>query len=160
MNDVVRDELERLEDQAGRLTPGIVIEAARDANSPLHGYFEWDDSIAAENYRTEQARTLIRSVVLQITDEKTSFSCVRYVRDPEVGPKEQGYRSIPSLVSDGQSAGLAVRYEFARAQANLQRAEDIAKALKILPVISTAGKQLAKAAGRVEKFFSEGLSAS
>lgn len=155
MNEMVRDELERLEDQAGRLTPSIVIEAAKDEQSPLHGYFEWDDSIAAENYRLEQARTLIRSVVLHITDEKTTFTCVRYVRDPKAGPKEQGYRSIPSLVSDDQSAGLVVQYEFARAQANLQRAEDITRALKIQPVISTARKQLAKAASKVEKFFSE-----
>lgn len=50
------------EQQKGRLTPPAVVEAARDARHPLHKYFEWDNEIAAEAYRLDQARVLIRSV--------------------------------------------------------------------------------------------------
>lgn len=52
------------EQQKGRLTPPAVVEAARDTRNPLHKHFEWDDKIAAESFRIEQARMLIRSVAL------------------------------------------------------------------------------------------------
>lgn len=52
------------EQQKGRLTPTAVVIAARDARSPLHRHFEWDDAVAAESYRLDQARMLIRSVAL------------------------------------------------------------------------------------------------
>ena len=46
----------------GDLSPADVVEAARDKKSPVHSYFEWDDSIAAEKWRIEQARQLIIAV--------------------------------------------------------------------------------------------------
>lgn len=52
------------EQQKGRLTPPAVVEAARNNRHPLHRHFEWDDKLAAESFRLEQARTLIRSVAL------------------------------------------------------------------------------------------------
>jgi len=45
-----------------RLTPGNVVREARRKTSPLHGWFEWDNTAAARMYRLEQARELIRSV--------------------------------------------------------------------------------------------------
>ncbi len=53
-------ELERLMNK-DLLHPKAVIEAAESPNSPFHDNFEWDDSVAAEKYRVEQARQLIQS---------------------------------------------------------------------------------------------------
>lgn len=39
-----------------------IVADARDKASPLHGYFEWDDSAAAEAHRLAQAQSLIRRV--------------------------------------------------------------------------------------------------
>lgn len=52
---------ERLEQQ-GRLTAAAVVDASRPEDAPLHNEFEWDDSVAAEEYRKEQARHIIRSI--------------------------------------------------------------------------------------------------
>ncbi len=41
----VRDALRELEDTEGRLTPDLVVEAARDPAHPLHEEFDWDNSI-------------------------------------------------------------------------------------------------------------------
>jgi hypothetical protein len=43
------------------LSPWDVVEAARDAGSPLHCLFEWSDSAAAVKYREEQARGMLRA---------------------------------------------------------------------------------------------------
>lgn len=55
----------------GTITPILVIDDARDQDSPLHDYFEWDDSVASEQYRKWQARRLIRSIIV-ITCEEDS----------------------------------------------------------------------------------------
>jgi hypothetical protein len=54
------DQMKFLEELAarngGELTAAETLEAARDPNSPIHSCFQWDDSLAAEQYRLEQAR--------------------------------------------------------------------------------------------------------
>ncbi len=47
----------------GKLIAAEVVEVARDPAHPLHGYFEWDDSAAATQWRLVQARNLIRFIV-------------------------------------------------------------------------------------------------
>lgn len=41
-----------------------VVTAAAKPRSPLHSYFEWDDIQAARQYRLDQARHLIRAVII------------------------------------------------------------------------------------------------
>jgi len=149
--DVVRDVLVKLEDENGCLTPELLVEKAAKANHPLHDCFEWDDSAAAKSWRIEQARALIRSVRLVVTIDKVEFSTVRYVRDPRVSSEEQGYVGIPSALQDADLAQQIIRQEFSRAEAALQRAEDVAKALGVEHVIAKARKQLARSSGQFEK---------
>lgn len=52
----------------GRLKPDDVVEEARKPRHPLHKHFEWDDNAAAEAYRINQARAIIRSVRIVATD--------------------------------------------------------------------------------------------
>lgn len=54
----------------GLLRPDDVVEAARNTRSPLYRHFEWDDSIAATNYRRDQARELIRVIRVVGEDEQ------------------------------------------------------------------------------------------
>jgi len=49
--------------------PDDIINAARDEKSPIHDFFEWDDSIAAEMYRKHQARHMISHInVIVVSD--------------------------------------------------------------------------------------------
>lgn len=64
----VGEELERIRSaHSGELYPAHVIEAAKNPKNPLHKHFEWDDKIAAEKFRLDQARLLIR--VIRIEDD-------------------------------------------------------------------------------------------
>jgi hypothetical protein len=67
--DVAGPFLEKLAKAKGKekntLTKAEVLEAARSNDSPIHPYFIWDDSVAAEKYRLEQARFLLKSIVIR-----------------------------------------------------------------------------------------------
>lgn len=78
--------------QHGQLTPQIVLDVARDPSHPLHTRFEWDDAVAAEKRRREQAHELIQSVKISYAapngerSEIRAFHAVRkesgHVYDP------------------------------------------------------------------------------
>lgn len=71
--DDVGRRLTELQRRDGHVTAESVVEDARPVDSPLHPAFEWDDEIAAEEYRKDQARCLIRSVVIRdVTPEQSN----------------------------------------------------------------------------------------
>lgn len=45
-------------------TPEQVLSLAKDGDSPIHSYFEWDDKKAAKNFRLIQAAQLIKVVIV------------------------------------------------------------------------------------------------
>ena len=113
----------------GRITADQLVEAAADENSPLHGYFEWDDSVAAHQYRIVQARLLIGSVRYEVTSNETKLNCKGYVRDPAADPMEQGYIHVSRLRNDDDAARDVLLREFSRIAAMLTRARKIAAVL-------------------------------
>lgn len=79
----IREELEKL--GAGvLLTPETVVEAARHPKSPLHDQFEWNDGVAGEAYRIQQARALIKRVRVDVVRaDQTVISAPVFVRAPD-----------------------------------------------------------------------------
>jgi hypothetical protein len=75
----LREQLQGIYDRHNRLTPRLVVDEARGPDHPLHDRFEWDDAVAGEAWRREQAHQLIRSVriVYREADEKTTEKSVR-----------------------------------------------------------------------------------
>ena len=74
------------------ITPEEVLEKARKKRSELHKCFEWDDSVAAEKFRLQQARQIIQMLVItpkseddepvrvfQITSEKNVYQPTRMI---------------------------------------------------------------------------------
>jgi hypothetical protein len=63
-------ELLELELREGALEPKLLVSyAATHPDSNLHSFFEWDDSVAAKEWRLAQARLLIRSIVFVRKDD-------------------------------------------------------------------------------------------
>jgi len=136
-------ELNRLAKQnGGKITPRMVVDAARDDNSPLHDYFEWNDSEAAEKYREMQARTLLRSVPLKVKTTSTKFEVSEYIRDPEAKPEDQGYVQVTALRPQEDLARDALVAEFDRVAANLRRARAYAQYFGLEPLLDDLERQV------------------
>lgn len=98
--------LERLEQEnGGRLTTRVVVDAARPTVSPLHPLFEWDDLRAAELYREDQARYVLSCIriVEPSTDPsdapRTIHAYVSLVEDID-GEKQRAYVPVARVFSD------------------------------------------------------------
>jgi sugar-specific transcriptional regulator TrmB len=108
-----------------------VVADAKRRDSPLHSYFEWDNGKAAHAWRIEQARTLIRTVMVVVRTEKQSVSVVAYVRDPDQESGDQGYVSTLKLLDDKDLARSALVEEFSRAASVMRRARELAIAFAL-----------------------------
>lgn len=69
---MIREHLEAIYQQHGRLTPTLVVETARPEEHPLHDIvFDCDEHEASERYYRERAHHLIRTVKVVYRDPDT-----------------------------------------------------------------------------------------
>ena len=60
---------EEIQQIGEEVRPEQVLDKARDSKTELHKCFDWDDSSAAEKYRLEQARSVIRHLIVVHHDD-------------------------------------------------------------------------------------------
>lgn len=66
------EELLRIKEENGGVWHiDMIIEKAQDETSPLHDYYEWDDSRAALQFRRFQTRNLLNHIVEIVIDVKS-----------------------------------------------------------------------------------------
>lgn len=133
----------------GELTPQDVVDDARHDNSPLHSFFEWDDGAAAEAYRLNQARGLIRSVVaVYVSDDRPAVRTKAYVHLNEKGAPH--YRETTQALSQAKTRQMVLQRAWRELQQWRQRYKDLAEFAKLVEVIQEIEPQLLSAAKRAE----------
>jgi hypothetical protein len=83
------------------LTPDAILTDASDPASPLHGCFEWDDTLAAQKYRRIQASAVLhryRLIRTGPTGQATQVRAWVYL------PSQRRHRHVDDVVRD---AGLS-----------------------------------------------------
>lgn len=89
---------EELQNTVG-LTKESLVDASRPVDAPLHGEFEWDDKIAAEEYRKDQAGLIIRN--LTVVMEENAEEPVRAFFKTDTGHKSV-FEPIQSIMADSE----------------------------------------------------------
>lgn len=131
--------------QKGELEPVNVVDDARNPNSPLHSFFEWDDGAAAELHRLHQARGLIRSVVaIYVTEEEPARRTKAFVHVPEQGSPH--YRSADHAMSQRDTRALVLGRAWKELQDWKRRYKDLAEFAAIIPIIDEVGSKLPRGA--------------
>lgn len=78
------EELDRIYQRDGVVSPEAVVKDNTDPSAPLHGCFEWDDTKAAHKYRVSQAQHIIRTIVTI----------------PDASPQKEPVRAFVNVSSD------------------------------------------------------------
>ena len=81
----VASEIEHLENA----TPERILDYARNEDTELHKCFEWDDAVAGENWRKQQARMIVCNLVY-VDNEKKEPSKLRVFYQSE----EREYKPV------------------------------------------------------------------
>jgi hypothetical protein len=93
----IAQELERIAAANGGLyKPAAIVKAAKDPKSPLHDQFDWSDSSAAQKYRLDQARRLIRVHVVVTHEEHEPVRAFVSLRPDRLNGN--GYRALSDVL--------------------------------------------------------------
>lgn len=102
----IGQEIEALGGRDG-VAPADLVEAARNPGSAMHSYFEWDDAKAADAYRVQQARYLLRSIEVVIREEHPPIRAFHAVvvedgpeGDDDGGDKPRRYVPVSVVAAD------------------------------------------------------------
>ncbi len=115
------DEIMEICEELESATPQQILEKARDSNTELHKCFTWDDTEAAEKWRIQEARTIVRNlkIIEQKPDKQPEPTTIRvfYKTDNESGYKPTKLilkkpDEYKSLVERCRSELLAIKQKF------------------------------------------------
>lgn len=102
----VKEELEILRQQYGGVVPPkAVVDFARNPKTALHNEFVWDNSVAAERYRLDQARRILRVYVTYEIPEPEHKSVSLNLVDSNTKVMPRKVRGTVSLPSDRKNGG-------------------------------------------------------
>lgn len=147
---VAGERLEQLESVAGGpVTPKQVVDDARPEDAPLHPVFEWDNGKAAELYREEQARHVIRSVriVVQQETEEQPAKAVRAFVNVVDGSGRQGYMPTIKALSDNDLREQVLRNAWGEIQSWRERYRELQELTGIHKAIDDVQQSLHLTAG-------------
>lgn len=122
------ERLERIR-STGELTAEAVVEDSRPPEAVLHPWFEWDDRIAAEEFRKEQARNLIRNVVVAVSPTEPERTVRAFVVVNELG--DDTYEAIHTVMEDSQLRKQVLERAMREFQSWQRRYQEYAELAKV-----------------------------
>ncbi len=125
----VEAEIVAIYQRDGKLDAHVLVDEARPIDSPLHYEFEWDDSRAAEEYRINQARDLIRRVKITVVSEQRT---VKYRAFLNTG---DGYHDTAQVMSSKDLRGAILTRMRADADLFIKRWEQYEELAEAKPVL-------------------------
>jgi len=129
----------------GFLRPADVVAFARNPKTSLHERFEWDDGKAAEKYRLEQARHLIRFTVRVISDDAPPIPFYVSLKDDR--DNGDSYRALADVMDDPSLRTKLLGQALREAEAWRVRYERLAELRPIAQAIKRVKKSQRVAVG-------------
>lgn len=108
---VVGEECQRIERENGILTTNALVDSARSESSELHKLFEWDDKIAGEQWRNQQAKVILSCLRITVkSEENDEPKKVRAFVNTNPDRSKGVYMNVEDAMSDFESRqGVLIR---------------------------------------------------
>ena len=133
----------------GILRPKDVVAAAQAKSSPLHKYFEWDNTKAAQQYRLEQARLLIRCTIY--TPDVSRKPVRMYVSLESDRRSGDSYRAMGTVLSSVPLRDELLRQALAEARAWQERYQSFRELAGVFAEIERVENRTREASKRRRK---------
>lgn len=121
--------------QLEEITPQNVLNLAKNEDSEIHNDFEWDDSIAGEKYRLQQARTMIQNFVIEV-DEPSKPS----IRVLQITTEKNVYKPTEFFVKHEEEYKSLLNRALQELESFRQRYKTIAELENVMDSIDEALK--------------------
>ena len=128
---------EEIQQIGEEVKPEQVLDKARDSKTELHKCFDWDDSSAAEKYRLEQARSVIRHlIIIKRDDEDEGKEPVQFrVMLKNDRKYDSGYKQTIVMVKDEDEYRKLLEQAYSELHAFKQKYSCLSELAEILALI-------------------------
>lgn len=100
-------ELERIRTEEGDvLSPQSIVDASRPEDAVLHPEFEWDDAIAANEFRKDQARSIVQTI--EIVESSGGLESRSPALVSVIVAGQRGYQPTSVAFEDADSAEFVI----------------------------------------------------
>lgn len=115
-----------------KITPEAIVDYARSEETELHKCFQWDDSIAAENWRKQQARNIVCSLKVVVEKETTGSQTYRLIQHDD---EEKEYRQVVFTVRNMDEYGRLLQQAKDELRSFRQRYKSITELSEVIDEI-------------------------
>ena len=136
----------------GAVKPEMVLERAKDISCPIHNYFTWDDTLAAQKQRLAEAQSLVRSVrVIRDDMPAQEQPAVRYLLSVQACKGEtrfsgNAYLPLPDIKSNGEYRRQVLQSALSEYTALERKYRDLENELgQVFKAVAKARKKMEKA---------------
>ena len=127
--DVAGEVCESLE-RDGRLTAKNLVDISRPEDAPLHNEFEWDDAKAGENWRQQQARCIINSLI--VVSPETQKPVRKFFN---IVSEDRKYESIEAVMQSVDKRDMLLRKAMSELSAFRKKYAHLSELAKVFDVI-------------------------
>ena len=112
---IVGSELKAIDDSEGEIPAAAIVQRAATPGTALnewdnkYHYFEWNDTVAADEYRQEQARALIRAIEIRVTSGDQTLSTRGFYAVGDANGKV--YRPVERIVGTELNRQIIDRFQ-------------------------------------------------
>lgn len=108
------EEIMEICDSFESASPQAILEKARNNDSELHKCFTWDDSIAAERWRLNEARVIVRQLVITEQEVPKDRPEIRLFHKTD---NESGYKPTELIIQKEDEYTALLKRAWAELQA-------------------------------------------
>lgn len=129
---IYKADAQRVADEIGndKITPQKMVEKARNEQSELHKCFEWNDTVAAEKYRLQQAKIVLSMLVFKPkTEEEQPVRIFSLTTEKSVYQPTKQFLVQADEYQDLLKRALAELETFKRKYSTLSELEEVFKAI-------------------------------
>lgn len=142
-----------IQTHGGKVEAADILKDAQKKSSPLHDYFEWDDAVAAHEYRLTQAREILRSIKVEITDAETQeIGEIRAFMVPDEQSRGEerlaGYRPIEDIMANPELRAMKIQEAWSQLEAWKARYEGLSELAEVFRLIAAGPPAVKKKSGR------------
>ncbi len=95
---VAGEEIERIKQKSGFITPVMLVAKAKAKSSRIHDCFTWDDTEAAKLHRINEAKFLLRMIQVEIGSDEETVVTRAFVSVSE--GDSTAYQTIQTVMGD------------------------------------------------------------
>jgi hypothetical protein len=129
-------------EHGGHLKPDDVLQAAADRRSYLSQFFTWDDKEAAESWRLNEARALIRSVEVVEAEAPNEERKRAFLSITDT--QGRSYRPVQQIEADPRLQALVLAQAIKDLRAWQRRYRDLRDICALVEVAASAAAELSK----------------